>query len=153
MVMLYTVGKLSLQWFRIAIETGSENEVLETYSWFSKVTWPWQKVDIIMCSSNRWLTIPPPGLSLFLAEKMVLFLGSGINIQWYPLGWAYITGWYSPGSGQEQQVIIRGKGIAWEVIIRGLDTQDEWCPSPFPGGGDGQPPIWTTHYMNFFLPD
>ena len=42
-VMLYIVGKLSLRRFRIAIETGSENEVLESYSWFYKVTWPFKK--------------------------------------------------------------------------------------------------------------
>ena len=42
-VMLDIVGKLSLRRFRIAIETGSENEVLESYSWFYKVTWPFKK--------------------------------------------------------------------------------------------------------------
>ena len=45
--MLYTVRKLSSRWFRIAIETGSENKVIEIYSWFTKVTWPWQKWGII----------------------------------------------------------------------------------------------------------
>jgi len=46
-VMLITVGKLSSRWFRITIETGSENDVTRSYLWFWKVTWPCKKWDTV----------------------------------------------------------------------------------------------------------
>ena len=52
----------------------------------------------VMCDSNRWLTIPPPGISLFFAEKFVLFPGWGRNFMCYSVGWdknscAMSVGW------------------------------------------------------------
>ena len=44
---MYTDGKLSSWRFGIAKRTKSENEILKTYSRFSKVTWPSQKCIII----------------------------------------------------------------------------------------------------------
>ena len=87
----------------------------------------------LMCDSNRWLTIPPPGISLFQRKN-----------RWYSQGREQI----SSGSPYGREQISSDSpwvGNKYPVITHGLGTEDLWCPNPFPGGG------WSTPDLNHTL--
>ena len=100
----------------------------------------------LMCGSNRWLTIPPRAYHFFRGKiGDIPRVGNKYPVISPRVGNKYPV--IAPRVGNKCPVIAPRVGNKYPVISPGLGTEDLWCPNPFPGGGDGQPPIWTTHYI------